>query len=222
MNLIDMLSNHREPVKTSHLNEPVLDSGPLLGADVWEEASASLELSVEAAVSNSLVVEQQQYLSDLAIDRHLHATLEREFVLLDRWLRNNRQHSESAKVASFLQRWEQFLPLSWVKGQERLFLWASKHEADDLACSILGWRLLCRELAESLIEWASGAKDDLRSRMIMRLWHGSPGYYPQNRLGTWALRFLEDSRAAQVLEWEGAIIRLILETHPQLLTREQC
>ncbi|HYY30838.1 MAG TPA: hypothetical protein VE860_23070 [Chthoniobacterales bacterium] len=221
MDPINTLSNHREPVKTSHLNEPVLDSGPLLGLDVWGEASVSLETSVETATNSGLVLEQQQYLSDHAIDRHLHATLEHEFVLLDRWLRNNCEHSESAKVASFLQRRKQFLPLSWVEGQERLYLWASKHEADDLACSILGWRLLCRELAESLIEWASGTEDDLRGRMIMRLWHGSPGYYPQNRLGTWALRFLEDSRAPQVLAWEGAINRQILEAHPQLLTREQ-
>jgi hypothetical protein len=220
MDLIETLSNHLEPVKTGYLSEPVFDSGPLLGIDVWEDASACLDASVEAAVNSSLVLEQQQYLSDLAVDRHLHTTLEREFVLLDRWLRDNREHPESAKVASFLRRREQLAPVSWVERQQKLHLWATKHETDDLGCSILGWRLLCRELAESLIEWASGSADELRSRMIKRLWHGSTGYYPQNRLRTWALRFLEDSRAPQVLEWEGAINRLILETNPQLVTGE--
>jgi hypothetical protein len=221
MDVINTLSNHMEPVKTNHLNEPVFDSGPLLGVDVWEEASACLDSSVEAAKKSSLVLEQQQYLSDLAIDRHLHATLEREFVLLDRWLRNNRGHPESGKVSSFLRRRKQFAPFSWIERQERLYLWASKHETDDLACSILGWRLLCRELADSLIEWASGSEDDLRGRMIIRLWRGSPGYYPQNRLRTWALRFLEDSRAPQVLSWETAINQVIFESHRELFAGEQ-
>jgi hypothetical protein len=210
-----------EPLNANHLNEPVFDSEPLLGIGVWEEASKSLDAAVEAAKDGNFVLEQQQYLSDLTIDRHLHVTLEREFVLLDHWLRDNRGHLESPKVASFLGRREQFAPLSWVDRQERLFLWASKHEADDLAGSILGWRLICRELANSLLEWAPGNQGDLRGRMIVRLWRGSLGYYPQNRLRTWALRFLEDSRAPQVLAWEGEINRQILETHPELLAGGQ-
>ena len=221
MDAADKFSDEAEPVKNDDLKQPVFDSEPFLGLDIWEEASACLDASVETAAKGNRLLEQQQYVSDLAIDRHLHKTLEREFVLLDLWLRNNRRHSESTRVAAFLRRREQFAPLSWVERQEPFYLWALKHEADDLACSILGWRLLCRDLADSLIEWALDREQDLRSEIINQLWHGSPGYYPQNRLRIWAVRFLEDSRAPQVLVWENAINEVLLNTHPELVSAGQ-
>ena len=97
-----------------------------------------------------------------------------------------------------------------------LYLWALKNEREELASSILGWRLLGVELADSLLAWASQNKSDRRGQLI-RLWQDSHGFYPQNRLRVWALRFLEDARAPQVLVWETAVTHVIADTHPELL-----
>jgi hypothetical protein len=59
--------------------------------------------------------------------------------------------------------------------------------------------------------------DDQRGQHI-RLWQQSRGFYPQNRLRIWALRFLEDARAPQILAWETTIYREIFEAHPELVT----
>jgi hypothetical protein len=106
---------------------------------------------------------------------------------------------------------------SWIDQQEKLYLWATKNEQTDLAVSILGWRLLCQELAESLLDWSAQKHHDPRGRQI-RLWRNSPGFYPQNRLRIWALRFVEDPRAPQILAWETAVRGEIAETRPELLS----
>jgi hypothetical protein len=37
-------------------------------------------------------------------------------------------------------------------------------------------------------------------------------------LRIWAIRFLEDARAPQILAWEKAMYREIFDTHPELVT----
>jgi hypothetical protein len=214
MDPLDELSNVPAPVKSDQLTGPILHSAPMLGTDVWQEAIDSFDVLAET--NAGLPVEQQQYLSDLRVDRYLYHTLAREFDLLDVWLRKSPAHPEAARVAAFLRRRQQFGAPSWIDLQEKLYLWAQKNERDDLASSILGWRLLCQELAESLLAWSSPKPHDPRGQQI-RLWQDSQGFYPQNRLRIWALRFPEDARAPQILEWEAAIKREMFETHPELL-----
>ena len=125
-------------------------------------------------------------------------------ICLDIWLRKSLPHPEAARVAAFLRRWQQFGGRSWIDQQEKLYLWAQKNKRDDFASSILGWRLLCQELAESLLAWSSLKPHDPRGQQI-RLWQDSRGFYPQNRLRIWAFRFPEDARAPQILEWESAM-----------------
>jgi hypothetical protein len=217
MDPLDELSKVPAPVKSDQLTGPILPSAPLLGIDVWQEAIDSFDVWAEAETNAGLPVEQQQYLSDLRVDRYLYDTLAREFDLLDLWLRRTPAQPETARVAAFLGRREQFGARSWIDQQEKLYLWAQKNERDDFAASILGWRLLCQELAASLLAWSPPKPSDLRGQPI-RLWQDSPGFYPQNRLRIWALRFPEDARAPQVLEWEAAVKREMFETHPELLT----
>jgi hypothetical protein len=217
MDTLDDLLKGPDPIKSDQLAGPILRSTPLLGTDVWQEAIDHFDVFAEAEANASLPVEQQQYLSDLRVDRYLYDTLAREFELLDVWLRENPGHPEATQVASFLQRRDQFGARSWIDQQEKLYLWARVNERDNIAASILGWRLLCQELAESLLAWSSQKHQDQRGQQI-RLWQDSQAFYPQNRLRIWALRFREDARAPQILTWEAAINREIFETHPELLT----
>jgi hypothetical protein len=216
MDTIDHLPKGPELVSSNHLASPVFDSTPLLKRDVWQEAFNQLAAFVESDADPGLPLEQQQYLRDLSVDRFLHATLAREFVLLETWLRKNRRHPEANNVIAFLQRKEQLGPIAWIEQQEILYLWALRHEREEVATSILGWRLLCGELADSLLAWSPENDGDLRGRVI-RFWQDSHGFYPQNRLRIWALRCLEDARAPQVLVWETAVNQVILDTRPELL-----
>jgi hypothetical protein len=199
------------------LTGPILHSVPLLGIDVWQEAIDSFDVLAGAESNAGLPLEQQQYLSDLRVDRYLYDTLAREFDLLDVWFRKSPAHPESGRVAAFLRRRQQFGARSWIDQQEKLYLWAQKNQRDDFASSILGWRLLGQELAESLLAWSSREPHDPRKQQIL-LWQDSQGFYPQNRLRIWALRFPEDARAPQIFEWEEAMKREMFETHPELLT----
>jgi hypothetical protein len=217
MDTLDELLKGQAPVKSDHLTGPILHSTPLLGTDVWREAVDQFDVFAEAEANTGLPVEQQQYLSDLRVDRYLYDTLAREFELLDVWLRQNPGRSEATQVASFLQRRHQLGARSWIEQQEKLYLWARKNERDDVGASILGWRLLCQDLAGSLLAWSSQQLHGLRGQQI-QLWQDSQGFYPQNRLRIWALRFFEDARAPQILAWEAAMNRALVETHAELLT----
>lgn len=204
MDKLDELLKGPNPVKSDQLTGPILHSAPLLGVDVWQEAIDHFDTFAEAETNARLPVEQQQYLSDLRVDRYLYDTLAHESELLDVWLRKNSGHPDAAQVASFLRRRHQHGARSWIEQQEKLYLWAQKKEREDIAAAILGWRLLCQELAESLLAWSAGRHNDPRGQQIL-LWRDSLGFYPQNRLGIWALRFPEDARAPQILLWEAAI-----------------
>jgi hypothetical protein len=216
MDRLDRFLKGPDLITSDQAAGPILDSIPLLEKDVWQEAFDQFDIFAEAEIDAGLPVAQQQYLSDLRVDRFLYDTLALEFGLLDVWLRNNRRRPETIQVESFLRRREQFGARSWIEQQEKLYLWATKNEQAELAASILGWRLLCQELAESLLQWSMQNHHDARGRQI-RLWRDSPGFYPQIRLRIWALRFLEDARAPQILAWETAVNREIVETHPELL-----
>jgi hypothetical protein len=217
MNSFDELLKGPDFVKADHLIGSIFSSIPLLGIDVWQETLDRYDPLAESEVRPTLPLEQQQYLNDLQIDRSLHDTLAREFELLSVWKRENPRHPATAQVESFLNRREKFGERSRIELQERIFLWAQKNEPDEIAVSILGWRLLCQEMAGWLLDWASRRPQELRSQHI-RLWQESPGFYPQNRLRIWALRFLEDARAPQILAWETATYREIFESHPELVT----
>jgi hypothetical protein len=151
MDPLDELSNVLVPVKSDQLTGPILQATPLLGIDVWQEAFDSFDVLADAETNAGLPLEEQQYLSDLRVDRYLYDTLAREFHLLDVWLRRSPAQPEAARVTAFLQRRQQFGARSWIDQQEKLYLWAQKNERDDFASSILGWRLLCQELAASLL-----------------------------------------------------------------------
>lgn len=216
MDTIDKLLKCPEPVSSNHLAGPVFNSTPLLERDVWQESVNQLDAFAESNVNPGLPLEQQQYLRDLSVDRFLHATLEREFVLLETWLRKNRRHPEAETVTAFLQRKQKLGPFTRIEQQEMLYVWAVRNEREELGTSILGWRLLCQELADTLLAWASESGGDLRKQMI-GFWQDSHGFYPQNRLRIWAVRFLEDARAPQVLAWETAVYQVLQETRPGLL-----
>jgi hypothetical protein len=217
MNLSEEVFKGPEFVKSDQLTEPILSSAPLLGIDIWQQALDRYDALAEAEVQSILPLEQQQYLSDLRVDFYLYDTLAREFELLDFWIRENPKHPAAAQVESFLKRREKFGDRSQIDQQERLFLWAQKNEPDEIATSILGWRLLCQDMAGWLLDWALRQPEDLRGQHI-RLWQESPGFYPQNRLRIWAIRFLEDARAPQILAWDTAMYREIFETRPELVT----
>jgi hypothetical protein len=216
MNSFEELSKGPEFVKSDHLTGPILCSASLLGMDIWQEALKCYDPLAEAEDQTEVSLEQQQYLGDLRVDFYLHDTLAREFELLAIWARENPKHPAMAQVESFLKRREQFGERSLVEQQERLFLWAQKNEPDEMAGSILGWRLVCQDMAECLLDWALRQPQDLRGQHI-RLWRESPGFYPQNRLRIWAIRFLEDARAPQILAWEKATYHEIIGTHPELV-----
>ena len=216
MKSFDELLKGPEFVKSDHLTGPILCSAPLLGTDIWQEALDRYDPLPEAEGQSGLSLEQQQYLSDFRVDLYLNDTLAREFELLAVWLGENPKHPATAQVESFLKRREQFGERSLIEQQERLFLWAQENEPEEIAASILGWRLLCQDTAELLLDWALRQPQDPRGQHI-RLWQESRGFYPQNRLRIWAIRFLEDARAPQILAWETAMYHEILETHPELV-----
>jgi hypothetical protein len=217
MKSLDELLKGPEYVKSDRLTEPILCSAPLLGTDIWREALDRYDPLAEAELQPTLSLEQQQYRSDLRVDLYLHDTLAREFELLAIWIRENPNHPATAQVESFLKRRERFGERSQIEQQEGLFLWAQKNESDELAASIPGWRLLCQDMAEWLLDWAMQWPQDPRGQHI-RLWQESRGFYPQNRLRIWAIRFLEDARAPQILAWEKAMYREIFDIHPELVT----
>ena len=220
MDPLDEPPNFPALITSDHLTGPILLSAPLLGIDVWQEAIDSFDALADAKTNAGLPLEQQQYLGDLRVDRYLYDTLAREFDLLDVWFRKSPAHPESAHVAAFLRRRQQIGARSWIDQQEKLYLWSQKNRRDDFASSILGWRLLSQELAESLLAWSSPNPHDPRDQQI-RLWQDSQGFYPQNRLRIWALRFPEDARTPQIFEWEAAMKREMFETHPELLAEIQ-
>jgi hypothetical protein len=194
-----------------------LDSTTLLEKDVWQIATDHFDVFAEVDANAGLPIEQQQYLADLRVDRFLYGTITEEFELLQEWLKKNPEHPETAPIASFLRRRIQLGERARIDQQEKLYLWAMKNKREDLAASILGWRLLCRELADSLLAWSEQNSSDPRGRQI-RLWQDSPGFYPQSRLRIWAVRFLEDARSPQILAWETAVKGEIDRSHPELLT----
>src|SRR5271165_3908943 len=128
-----------EVIKSERLTGPLLDSTPLLGTDIWREAADHFDVYAEAEANAGLSLEQQQYLSDLRVDRHLYDTLEDEFDLLGSWLRTHAGNPEATPVAAFVERRAQLGVRSWIDQQEELYLWANEHEQTDLAGSILGW-----------------------------------------------------------------------------------
>lgn len=215
MDTLDELLKGPDLVKSDELTGPILQSTPLLGRDIWQQAIDDFDVFADCEANANLSLEQQQYTTDLRVDHYLYLTLKNEFELLDLWLRNNHGHPEAAPIALFLQRQNQSGSPSWIDRQEKLYLWAQRNGGHEIAASILGWRLLCQELAESLLTWSSHHQHDARGRQIM-LWQDSPGFYPQNRLRIFALRFLEDARAPQILSWEAAVNREILKIHPEL------
>jgi hypothetical protein len=204
MNSLDKLLETPLLTTSDQVSGQFLDSTALLKKDVWQIAIDHFDVFAEVDANAGLSLEQQQYLTDLRVDRSLYDTLADEFELLQEWLTKNPGRQEAALVASFMRRRAQLGERSRIDRQE------------DLADSILGWRLLCRELADSLLAWSGHRPDDPRGRQI-RLWQDSPGFYPQNRLRIWAVRFVEDARAAQILAWETAVNGEIDRSHPELL-----
>ena len=106
--------------------------------DIWQEAIDDFDVFADAKTNASLSLEQQQYLSDLRVDRYLYDTLTHEFELLDLWLRNNPGIRKQPQVALFLQRQNQSGSRSWIDRQEKLYLWAQQNGGYDIAASILG------------------------------------------------------------------------------------
>ena len=137
------------------LTGPILDSTPLLGTDVWQEAIDHFDVFAEAEANAGLPLEQQQYLSDLRVDhlslRHARARNSSCLTIGCRKTPGTRKRPESHR---FCGAGPEFGARSWIDQQEKLYLWAQKNEREDLAASILGWRLLCQELAESLLAWS--------------------------------------------------------------------
>jgi hypothetical protein len=217
MTPLDKLLNGPHPIASDQLTGQILNSTALLEKDVWQIAIDHFDVFAQVDANAGLPLEQQQYLTDLRVDRALYDTLADEFELLQDWLKKNPERPEAALVASFMRRRTQLGERARIDQQEKLYLWATKNKQEDLAASILGWRLLCRELADSLLAWSVQKPHDPRGRQI-RLWQDSLGFYPQNRLRIWAVRFLEDARAPQILAWETAVNGEIDQSHPELLT----
>lgn len=219
MSFLDKLLEGPHPVTSDRVTGQVLDSTAFLEKDVWQIAIDRFDVFAQVDATAGLPVEQQQYLTDLRVDHFLYDTLADEFELLQAWLKKNSERTEAALVASFMRRRSQLGERARIDQQEKLYLWATKNKREDLTASILGWRLLCRELADSLLAWSAQKPDDPRCQQI-RLWQDSPGFYPQNRLRMWAVRFFEDVRAPQILAWERAVNDEIEQSHPELLTGE--
>jgi hypothetical protein len=217
MNPLDKLLDGPLLITSDQVTGQIFDSTALLKKDVWQIAVDHFDVFAELNAKAGLSVEQQQYLTDQRVDRSLYDILADEFGLLQDWLKKNPERPEAALVASFARRRTQLGERTRIDQQEKLYLWATKNKQEDLAASILGWRLLCRELADSLLAWSGQKPHDPRGRQI-RLWQDSPGFYPQNRLRMWAVRFLEDARAPQILAWEAAVNGEIEQNHPELLT----
>jgi hypothetical protein len=216
MNPIDKLLEGPQLVTSDRVTGQILDSTTFLEKDVWQIAVNRFDVFAEVDANAGLPVKQQQYLTDLRVDRSLYDTVAEEFALLQDWLEKNPERPEIGPVASFMRRRTQLGERARIDQQEKLYLWATKNKREDLAGSILGWRLLCLELADSLLAWSVQNLGDPRGRQI-RLWQDSPGFYPQNRLRIWAVRFLEDARAPQILAWETAVNDEIDRSHPELL-----
>src|SRR5271165_7041641 len=95
MNRLDKLLPGPEVIQSECLTGPMLDSAPLLGTDIWRQAADHFDLYAEVETNAGLPLEQQQYLSDLRVDRYLYDTLARECDLLDVWFRKNPAQPES-------------------------------------------------------------------------------------------------------------------------------
>src|ERR1700756_3034986 len=98
MDSLDELLPSPEVIKSERLPGPLLDSTPLLGTDILREAADHFDVYAEAEANAGLSLEQQQYLSDLRVDRLLYDTLAREFELLGLWLQENPQHPQATQV----------------------------------------------------------------------------------------------------------------------------
>ena len=96
METIDDLFKGPDPIISDQLTGPLLNSVPLLGTDVWQEAINKFDEFAETEANADLPMEQQQYLSDLRVDRYLCDVLTHECGLLEIWQRENPEHPEAA------------------------------------------------------------------------------------------------------------------------------
>src|SRR5438132_9402816 len=117
MYTLDELLQGPELVKSDALTGQILHSVPLLGIDIWRKAIEDFDLFADADANADLPVQQQQYLSDLRVDRYLYDTLAREFDLLGRWLQENPERPEAEQVRSLLQRRDRLGARSWIDQQ---------------------------------------------------------------------------------------------------------
>ncbi len=216
METLDEILQGFDPVTSDRLTGPVLQTPPLLGQDVWQEAIDHFDIFAGIETGADLSLAERQYQCDRRIDHYLYDTQVREFELLEAWWQKNAEHPEGAAVASLLERRLQLGTRAWIDWQEKIYLWAQTNAGEPTASSILGWRLLSEQLAASLHAWSWQNPKDPRSQQI-QLWQDSYGFHPQNRLRIWAARFPEDARAPQIVEWETDITLQLMENHPQLL-----
>jgi hypothetical protein len=147
MDKLNNLLNGPAIVTSDQVSGRILDSTPLLETDVWQDAVDHFDGFAEAEANAGLALEQQQYLVDLRIDRFLHDRLASECGFLAVWLQNNPGSPEAGQVASLMRLRDQFGARARIDQQEKFYLWATRNNQDNLAGSILGWRLLCQELA---------------------------------------------------------------------------
>src|ERR1700754_204267 len=104
METLDEILQGFDPVTSDRLTGPVLQSPPLLGKDVWQEAIDHFDIFAGIETGAGLSLAQQQYQSDRRIDHYLYDTQVREFELLEAWWQKNAKHPKAAAVASFLER----------------------------------------------------------------------------------------------------------------------
>ncbi len=214
---LEDLTDALDFVKNDQLNGPIFATEPLLHRNIWQEAYETFNALIPD--SSSLPLEQQQYLSDLRLDLFLHDTLRLEFEIVRSWLKEHPNHPEALRSQHFLARSSLLRHRSEFVNQQALFIWSEANAHEDLAVAIHGLRRLARGLADHLIDWSDLHPEDPRACLV-RLWNSWPGFYPQNRLKIWALRFSEDTRAGQILLWDSQLQKQIHQTHPELLEHE--
>src|SRR5271155_4692736 len=104
MNSLDKLLETPLLTTSDQVTGQIFDSTALLEKDVWQTAIDHFDVFAEVDANAGLSLEQQQYLTDLRVDRSLYDTLGDEFELLQDWLKKNPGRREAALVASFMQR----------------------------------------------------------------------------------------------------------------------
>ena len=125
MDTLDELLKGPDSVKSDQLTGPILQSTPLLGRDIWQEAIDYFDVFADCEANANLSLEQQQYTTDLRVDHYLYVTLKNEFDLLDVWLRNNHGHPEDRASRSVpATPGTNSVHRSWIDRQEKLYLWA--------------------------------------------------------------------------------------------------